>query len=57
MNILKFEINGFTVIPDKDHFMIYKNGIFIESCDTGELTETMNRLSYKNDRSIEGVLI
>ena len=36
--------NSYRIVPQKGHYLIYKDDIFIESCDSNELNETMYRL-------------
>lgn len=44
MRLIGTEIAGYTVIPRTGHYLIYKNGKFVQSCDCGELNRTIDEL-------------
>jgi len=44
MRLTGVNIAGFLVVPNRDHYLIYKNEKFLQSCDCGELNGTINEL-------------
>lgn len=39
-----YMVDGFQVVPKMEHYEIYKEGNFIESCDCNELNQTILEL-------------
>lgn len=44
MRLMGVYIAGFLVVPKREHYLIYKNERFLQSCDCGELNGTIEEL-------------